>query len=115
MIPDPINAATVGAALKKFHEESGSTVSDTRPPILRWPATSWPDHHDGVNLDTVNLDTMDYHNNHGEIRQLLDTWARVWGAGGQAILHLHTLEGRARAKVFIPVCFQVRLVTTLSL
>ena len=46
----------------------------------------------------MTLDTMDhFHSNYGETRQLFDTWARVWGAGGQASLHLHTLEGRARA------------------
>ena len=44
------------------------------------------------------LDTMDhhlYHTNYGEMQQLFDTWTRVWTVGGQASLHLHTLEGRA--------------------
>ena len=46
----------------------------------------------------MTLDTMDhFHSNYGEIRQLFDKWASVWGAGGPASLHLHTLEGMARA------------------
>ena len=42
------------------------------------------------------MDPHYHHTNYGEVCQLLNTWARVWGAGGQASRHLHTLDGRAR-------------------
>ena len=32
-----------------------------------------------------------------EVWQLFNTWTRVWSAGGQASLHLHTLDNEARA------------------
>ena len=47
----------------------------------------------------MTLDTMDYHHchsNYGEMRKLFDTWTRVWGAGGRASLHIHTLDSKAR-------------------
>ena len=43
---------------------------------------------------------MDHHHcrtYYGEIQQLFDIWTRVWKAGGQGSLHLHTLESKARA------------------
>ena len=68
---------------------------------MRNPASAVSDTsqtYDGQRLP--GLTTMEHHNHHtnyGEISQLLDTWARVWGAGGKVSLHLHTLDGRARA------------------
>ena len=41
------------------------------------------------------------HTNYGELRQLFETFTRVWGAGGQTSLHLHTLDGQARATLDI--------------
>ena len=37
------------------------------------------------------------HSSYGELRQLFETFTRVWGAGGQASLHLHTQDGKSRA------------------
>ena len=37
------------------------------------------------------------HSNYGELRQLFETFTRVWEAGGQTSLHLHTKDGQARA------------------
>jgi hypothetical protein len=37
------------------------------------------------------------HTTYGELRQLFETFTRVWGSGGQASLHLHTQDGRSRA------------------
>ena len=37
------------------------------------------------------------HSNYGELRQLFETFTRVWKAGGQTSLHLHTKDGQARA------------------
>ena len=84
---------------KKFCEESGSTVLDTRPPILWWPAIPWPDHLWWSELGHGEPEPGHHGLPHQpqEIRQLLDMLARAWGAGGQASLHLHTLDGRARA------------------
>ena len=39
--------------------------------------------------------------NYGELRQLFETFTRVWEAGGQTSLHLHTLDGQARATLDI--------------
>ena len=41
------------------------------------------------------------HTNYGELRQLFKTFTRVWEAGGQTSLHLHTLDGQARAMLDI--------------
>ena len=41
------------------------------------------------------------HTNYGELRQLFETFTRVWEAGGQTSLHLHTLGGQARATLDI--------------
>ena len=41
------------------------------------------------------------HTNYGEFRQLFETFTRVWQAGGQTSLHLHTLDGQARATLDI--------------
>ena len=41
------------------------------------------------------------HTNYGELRQLFETFTRVWEAGGQTSLHLHTLDGQARATLDI--------------
>ena len=75
--------------LKKFREGSSSSCFRHQT-ILGWPAISWSDHHDGVTLDT--MDHHDHHTNYGEIRQHLDTWARVWRVRGQASLHLHRVS-----------------------
>ena len=37
------------------------------------------------------------HTNYGEFRQLFETFTRVWEAGGQTSLHLHTQNGQAKA------------------
>ena len=37
------------------------------------------------------------HTNYGELRQLFETFTRVWEAGGQTSLHLHTQNGQAKA------------------
>ena len=37
------------------------------------------------------------HTSYGELRQLFETFTRVWGSGGQASLHLHTQDGKSRA------------------
>ena len=39
--------------------------------------------------------------NYGELRQLFETFTRVWKAGGQTSLHLHTQDGQARAMLDI--------------
>ena len=39
--------------------------------------------------------------NYGELRQLFETFTRVWEAGGQTSLHLHTLDGQARTTLNI--------------
>ena len=41
------------------------------------------------------------HSNYGELRQLFETFTRVWKAGGQTSLHLHTQDGQARAMLDI--------------
>ena len=41
------------------------------------------------------------HTNYGELRQLFETFTRVWEAGGNTSLHLHTLDGQARATLDI--------------
>ena len=41
------------------------------------------------------------HTNYGELRQLFETFTRVWEAGGQTSLHLHTQDGKARATLDI--------------
>ena len=41
------------------------------------------------------------HTSYGELRQLFETFTRVWGAGGQATLHLHTPDGRSGATLNI--------------
>ena len=41
------------------------------------------------------------HTNYGELRQLFETFTRVWEAGGNTSLHLHTLDGHARATLDI--------------
>jgi hypothetical protein len=41
------------------------------------------------------------HSSYGELRQLFETFKRVWGSGGQASLHLHTQDGRSRATLNI--------------
>ena len=41
------------------------------------------------------------HTNYGELRQLFETFTRVWEAGGQTSLHLHTQDGKARATMDI--------------
>ena len=41
------------------------------------------------------------HTCYGEIRQLFETFTRVWGSGGQASLHLHTQAGKSRAMLDI--------------
>ena len=41
------------------------------------------------------------HSNYGELRQLFETFTRVWEAGGQTSLHLHTKDGQARAMLDI--------------
>ena len=41
------------------------------------------------------------HSNYGELRQLFETFTRVWEAGGQTSLHLHTQDGQARAMLDI--------------
>ena len=41
------------------------------------------------------------HSNYGELRQLFKTFTRVWKAGGQTSLHLHTQDGQARAMLDI--------------
>ena len=41
------------------------------------------------------------HTNYGELRQLFKTFTRVWEAGGQTSLHLHTQDGKARATLDI--------------
>ena len=41
------------------------------------------------------------HTSYEELRQLFETFTRVWGAGGQASLHLHTQGGRTRATLNI--------------
>ena len=41
------------------------------------------------------------HTSYGELRHLFETFTRVWGAGGQASLHLHTQDGRSRATLNI--------------
>ena len=41
------------------------------------------------------------HTIYGELRQLFETFTRVWGAGGQTSLHLHTQDGQARATLDI--------------
>ena len=41
------------------------------------------------------------HTNYGELRQLFETFTRVWEAGGPTSLHLHTLDGQARATLDI--------------
>ena len=37
------------------------------------------------------------HSNYGELRQLFETFTRVWEAECQTSLHLHTKDGQARA------------------
>ena len=37
------------------------------------------------------------HTSYGELRQLFETFTRVWGSGGQASLDLHTQDGKSRA------------------
>ena len=51
-----------------------------------------------VILATVS--TMD-HTSYGELRQLFETFTRVWGSGGQASLQLHTQDGKSRATLNI--------------
>ena len=41
------------------------------------------------------------HSSYGELRQLFETFTRVWGSGGQASLHLPTQDGRSRATLNI--------------
>ena len=41
------------------------------------------------------------HTNYGELRQLFETFTRVWEAGGQTSLHFHTQDGQARAMLEI--------------
>ena len=41
------------------------------------------------------------HTNYGELRQLFETFTRVWEAGGQTSLHFHTQDGKARAMLEI--------------
>ena len=41
------------------------------------------------------------HINYGELRQLFETFTRVWEAGGQTSLHFHTQDGQARAMLEI--------------
>ena len=41
------------------------------------------------------------HTNYGEVRQLFETFTRVWQAGGKTTLHLHTQDGQARATLDI--------------
>ena len=41
------------------------------------------------------------HTCYGEMRQLFETFTRVWGSGGQASLHLHTQDGKSRATLDI--------------
>ena len=37
------------------------------------------------------------HTNYGELRRLFETFTRVWEAGGQTTLHLHTQNGQTKA------------------
>ena len=37
------------------------------------------------------------HTNYGKLHQLFETFTRVWEAGGQTSLHLHTQNGQAKA------------------
>ena len=39
--------------------------------------------------------------NYGELRQLFETFTRVWEAGGQTSLHLFTKDGQAKAMLEI--------------
>ena len=39
--------------------------------------------------------------NYGELRQLFQTFTRVWEAGGDTTLHLHTQDDKARATLDI--------------
>ena len=39
--------------------------------------------------------------NYGELRQLFETFKRVWEAGGQTSLHLFTKDGQAKAMQYI--------------
>ena len=41
------------------------------------------------------------HTSCGELRQLFETFTRVWGSGGQASLQLHTQDGKSRATLNI--------------
>ena len=41
------------------------------------------------------------HTCYGEMRQLFETFTRVWGSGGQGSLHLHTQDGKSRATLDI--------------
>ena len=43
------------------------------------------------------LTTIMEHSNRGEVICLLNTFTRVWSAGGQASLSLNTLDGQVRA------------------
>ena len=47
------------------------------------------------------LKTIMAHTNYGELRQLFETFTRVWEAGGQTSLHFHTQDGQARAMLDI--------------
>ena len=47
------------------------------------------------------LKTIMAHTNYGELRQLFETFTRVWEAGGQTSLHFHTQDGQARAMLEI--------------
>ena len=41
------------------------------------------------------------HTSYGELRQLFEIFARVWGSGGQASLHLHSQDSKSRATLNI--------------
>ena len=41
------------------------------------------------------------HTSYGELRQLFETFTRVWGSGGQSSLHLHTQDDKSTATLHI--------------